>query len=105
MNKLGLIDLYHRGAIGNAKYRLIKGGFLKRNEKGFLSLTKKGGEKLLVIERNDYELIIPRTWDQKWRVLIFDIPEHRRSLRDKIRNTLRSIGFKRVQDSVWAYPP
>jgi DNA-binding transcriptional regulator PaaX len=36
--------------------------------------------------------------------LIFDIPEYRKSTRDRIRETLRIIGFVRLQDSVWAYP-
>jgi len=36
--------------------------------------------------------------------LIFDIPEYRRSLREKMRRTLTVIGFKRLQDSVWIYP-
>lgn len=37
-------------------------------------------------------------------MLIFDIPEKQRELRDKVRNTLQAIGFKCLQDSVWVYP-
>ena len=37
-------------------------------------------------------------------MLVFDIPEYRRSLREKIRLTLLNIGFVRLQDSVWIYP-
>ena len=37
-------------------------------------------------------------------MLIFDIPEKRKPLREKIRSTLLSIGFLRLQDSVWIYP-
>ena len=37
-------------------------------------------------------------------MLIFDIPEKRKSLREKVRTTLVSLGFKRLQDSVWVYP-
>ena len=46
----------------------------------------------------------PKRWDRKWRILIFDIPEYRKGLRDKIRRTLGVIGFVRLQDSVWVYP-
>ena len=67
-------------------------------------MTKKGEDKLKEYSHSDYELLIPRTWDKKWRVLIFDIPEHRRTLRNKIRNTLIGIGFLRVQYSVWIFP-
>jgi CRISPR-associated endonuclease Cas2 len=45
-----------------------------------------------------------KKWDKKWRVLIFDIPESRKSDRDKIRNSLLSIGFSKLQNSVWVYP-
>ena len=37
-------------------------------------------------------------------MLIFDIPERQRELRDKVRNTLKTIGFKQLQQSVWIYP-
>ena len=43
-------------------------------------------------------------WDGKWRVLIFDIPESLRFVRDQLRSTLVVIGFMRLQDSVWIYP-
>ena len=106
LDKMGIINLHRRQkeVINNARNILIKSGHLKKNHNGFLSLTEKGEEKLKSYELSEYKLIIPRIWDQKWRLLIFDIPEHRKSLRDKIRNTLRSIGFKRVQDSVWIFP-
>ena len=32
------------------------------------------------------------------------IPEHLRFVRDQIRATLVSVGFRRLQDSVWIYP-
>lgn len=50
------------------------------------------------------ELNKNKKWDGKWRVLIFDIPENRRFDRDNIRRALISIGFMRLQDSVWVYP-
>jgi len=44
------------------------------------------------------------TWDKKWRVVIFDVPESERHLRDVLRYNLKEIGFVMVQMSVWAYP-
>lgn len=43
-------------------------------------------------------------WDRKWRILIFDIPETRRTLRDRIRSIVSGFGFVRLQDSVWVFP-
>ena len=42
--------------------------------------------------------------DGKWRIVIFDIPEDQRRLRDNFRNLLKEFGFKKLQASVWASP-
>ncbi|KKU67192.1 MAG: Transcriptional regulator, PaaX family [Parcubacteria group bacterium GW2011_GWA2_47_16] len=86
-----------------ARDRLVVHGLLKRECK-FLSLTVKGKKKLCEWQHRDYCLPRPKKWDGKWRVLIFDIPEKRRRLRNKVRNTLRAVGFKQLQQSVWIYP-
>ena len=86
-----------------SRARLIEQGYL-RYEDGFLSLTPKGEAKLRHLEPEDSKPPIPKKWDKKWRIVIFDIQEHRKSLRDKLRNTLLLIGFKRLQHSVWIYP-
>ena len=96
---------YHlKQAINTSRRRMVEKGLLSYNKDGFLEITKKGGAKLYELERNDYKIPQPKRWDKKWRVLIFDIPEKKRLLRDKVRLTLSSIGFKRLQDSVWVYP-
>ncbi|KKU67532.1 MAG: hypothetical protein UX89_C0014G0002 [Parcubacteria group bacterium GW2011_GWA2_47_16] len=75
-----------------------------RNEKGLLRLTPKGETKLRQLKLREYKIKKPKRWDNKWRVLTFDIREERRATRDKIRRTLTVIGFIRLQDSVWVYP-
>ena len=35
---------------------------------------------------------------------MFDVPERRRAVRDKLRTAMRSLGFVRLQDSAWVYP-
>ncbi|OHA26994.1 MAG: CRISPR-associated endonuclease Cas2 [Candidatus Taylorbacteria bacterium RIFCSPHIGHO2_02_FULL_46_13] len=106
--KLGFINFkrkyQEKTLINRSRDRLIKAGLLARNEEGLLRLTPKGMAKLRQLELVDYKLPRPRRWDGKWRVLIFDIKEERKSLRDKVRRTLIALGFKRLQDSVWVYP-
>lgn len=46
----------------------------------------------------------PQTWDGQWRVLIFDIPESRRTQRDMVRHLIRQLGMRRLQKSVWVTP-
>lgn len=45
-----------------------------------------------------------KKWDKRWRIIIFDIKEERKHIRDKIRYQLERIGFYRLQNSVWVYP-
>lgn len=104
MGKLGLIpNRRQEEIIQSSRVRLVKRGLLSY-QKGKLSLTEKGECELRLMELRSYEVQKPKKWDKKWRVLIFDIPERRRSLRAQIRLILSSIGFIRLQDSVWAYP-
>jgi CRISPR-associated endonuclease Cas2 len=90
--------------INNSRTRLVENGLLEYTQKGLLKLTPKGEAKLRQLELCEYKIKKPRQWDKKWRLLIFDIKEERRPLRDKIRRTLTVIGFIRLQDSVWVYP-
>jgi len=45
-----------------------------------------------------------RKWDKRWRIVIFDIPERRKSVRTRLRRFMNEYGFVRLQDSVWIYP-
>ena len=110
-NALKMFDTFGIGRSGRkeeiiarSRKRLIQCGLLKYTPQGFLKLTEKGEAKLRQLELRDYHLMKPKKWDKKWRVLIFDIKEERKTIRDKIRRTLSAIGFIHLQDSVWVYP-
>lgn len=105
MRKSGLLlKIRQKEIINLSRYRLVQNGLLARDERGFLKLTPKGEEKLRQCELHDYKIKKPKHWDKKWRMLIFDVREERKILRDKIRRTLVAIGFQRLQYSVWVYP-
>jgi DNA-binding transcriptional regulator PaaX len=93
-----------RHSINTSRRRLIEKGLIQYTEEGKLFLTSAGQKKLYEIERLDFKMEKPKKWDGKWRVLIFDIKENKRSVRNKIRITLNFIGFVRLQNSVWVYP-
>ncbi|MCX6752700.1 MAG: CRISPR-associated endonuclease Cas2 [Candidatus Nomurabacteria bacterium] len=98
---------YRKYSFNRSLERLKKNDLIfweKINGKNLVRLTSKGEAKLRQLEINDFKIKKPRRWDQKWRLLAFDIKEERRGLRNKIRHTLRQIGFIRLQDSVWVYP-
>lgn len=109
MQSLGLLPhKRQKEVIRRAQARLVAQGLLARNARGYLRLTAKGQEELDYLERNNFEKWrqhnLPSRWDKKWRILIFDIKEERRMIRDYIRNKLESIGFRRIQDSVFVFP-
>lgn len=67
-------------------------------------VTRHGLHKALSYELNDMHLTIPKVWDKKWRVVIFDIPEKYKKLRDTFRKRLRQLGLYTLQDSVYISP-
>lgn len=89
--------------INRARDRMVRQGLLARD--GFkVRLTVKGKKMLERMHTRKTIGRSPRDWDGKWRILIFDIPEYRKGVRDKMRRMLHDIGFMRIQQSVWAYP-
>lgn len=62
-----------------------------------LRLTDKGREKAVMANL----LVEQKTWDRKYRIVIFDIPEKRRAVRDLLRIKLKGWGFVPWQRSVW----
>ena len=45
-----------------------------------------------------------RPWDGKWRMVLFDLPETERRMRDQLRLNLVGSGFGCMQRSVWITP-
>lgn len=77
---------------------------LKEREDGvYVSLTKKGEARLARYE-TEKQNSNPQQWDGKWRVVVFDIPEGRKSARNRLRAQLRNFGFQYLQNSVWVSP-
>lgn len=107
LSAFGRMGLVHpsrkRQAIKKSLTRLVERGYV-HIEAGKASLTKKGESFAATIGAGRFVPRHPRTWDGKWRVLIFDIQERRRGLRERLRRTLIGLGFIRLQDSVWVFP-
>lgn len=104
MKRIGLKPSFRqKESIEVSRERLIKKGMIELNN-GKLKITPKG--KFFLAKNTFYKNAKEKKpkWDGKWRVLVFDIPENLRFIRDLIRRTLLVIGFKKLQDSVWIYP-
>ena len=83
--------------------RLVRRGLLKF-EGSHYSMTKVGEKVWKRWQLADFKLPKPRRWDKKWRIIIFDIPERKKKIRNEIREIFKSAGLQRLQDSVWVYP-
>lgn len=69
-----------------------------------LQITPKGRKRLEKIEFDKISINRPDAWDQKWRLVFFDIPEDRRHLRVSFINKLKQLDFYQLQKSVWLHP-
>ena len=89
-----------------ALVRLEHRGLVERGDKGWnFRLTVKGknfAEKVESAEK--LRIRKPKKWDEKWRIVIFDVPEKYKSSRERFRKILQKAGFLRLQDSVWIHP-
>jgi len=78
--------------------------FEKRNGKTFIRLTDKGQKELLRYQLREKIIEKPKKWNKKWHVVIFDIKEQSRNLREGLRKELINLGFVKLQNSVWVHP-
>lgn len=74
-----------------------------KNGKVYLSLTQKGfstfSEAFLL------PLLGFRTsWNKKWKIVIFNIPESKREERERLRKLLKRSRFARISNSVYISP-
>ncbi|KKQ74644.1 MAG: Repressor in ring oxydation complex/ phenylacetic acid degradation pathway related protein (PaaX) [Berkelbacteria bacterium GW2011_GWB1_38_5] len=74
---------------------------IKKEDEFYYKITEKG-------EREFDKILKPLKetgkWDGKWRLVIFDIPEVNRDVRDRLRRALTKMGMGLLQASVWISP-
>lgn len=78
----------------------------KEQEDGLIKviLTKKGEEYALQFNIEEMKIKKPTSWDGKWRVVLYDIPEKRKRAREALRKKLKELGFYEMQKSVLVFP-
>lgn len=75
----------------------------QEGNKTIIKLTKNGQQKLLKFNVDDLQIKIPKKWDKKFRIVIFDIPERKKKARYAFRSKVKEMGFIQIQKSVWLY--
>jgi len=66
-----------------------------------VKITQKGKVRALTYQLDNMKLIKPLKWDNKWRVVIFDIPDKYKRIRDIFRMRLVQLGLYQLQESVY----
>ena len=88
-------------------YYAKKRGYINKVEKGdesYYTLTQKGKNVLYFEVLKNLQITKPEQWDQRWRIVIFDIPNQYNKARDFLRDKLKQLRFKQVQKSVFICP-
>ena len=85
--------------------QLQRAGYIRHttSKRSPYCLTAKGKTKAISLQLKSMR---PHrlAWDGKWRIVIFDVSERRRTGRDLLRRQLKLLGFIQLQSSVWVSP-
>ncbi len=116
MPGIGILTKGSWNGKGYKKYRLKQ--MLKRlnkqkivevvetKEGQVVRITENGITRALKYKLETMQIKKQKSWDKKWRIVVFDIPEEIRKIRDEFRSRLKQLGFFALQKSVFvhAYP-
>jgi len=67
-------------------------------------LTKQGKQRIIKYSLEHLSIEKPSSWDGRWRMIMYDVSDNRKKMRDLFRQTLKTLGFYQIQESVWIYP-
>lgn len=66
-------------------------------------ITQEGRRKVQGWELETLKIEKPRRWDDRWRVVAFDIAEKRKKAREAMRGMLKQLGFYQLQKSMFVH--
>ena len=69
-----------------------------------LVLSKDGKRKALRFNIDKIKIKKTKCWDNRWRVVMFDVPERLKKVRDSLRMHFTEIGMMELQKSVFVSP-
>ena len=100
---------YQKKADRQQFFKFIR--YLKK--KGYIKIESLEPNEAIILTQKGMEKVLKTTLrlkgkkrrkDGKWLMVIFDIPERKRTLRDLFRENLQILGFKYLQKSIWVCP-
>lgn len=104
LGKLGILpNKRQKEYISSSASKLARRGLLYYDGKRY-QMTSIGESLLRRWQFSDFKIQKSKKWDKKWRVMIFDIPEKKKRVRDSLTLLFRQAGIYRLQNSVWVHP-
>lgn len=95
---------YKRNNFLQTVNRSFKTGAIEKivkNDEIYLRLTSAGKKRL----HRDFPILnLTKKWDKHWLIVVFDISEKSKSVRNNFRGKLKNLGFGMLQESVWISP-
>ena len=99
---------YNEKQVRSSFFYLRKRGLIKlikRADNTYeVKISQKGRTKIIEFAVEGLRLRSSDNWDGKWRVVIFDIPEHSADARRALSRKLKALGLFQLQRSVFIYP-
>lgn len=84
------------------KQKLVE--IVAEGEQTVVKITDEGRVRALRYKLSEIQVKKQKIWDGKWRIVIFDIPEKYKKVREIFRDHLKMMEFYMLQKSVWVYP-
>ena len=77
-----------------------------KEKKGEVTITleKAGTERTLRYHMDEMTIPRPASWDHKWRLILFDIPEEHKVARNYFHDKIEALGFIQLQHSAYIHP-
>lgn len=94
-------------ALSKFLWRLRKKKIVEYRESGDnirIILTETGKKRVLSYKFDDLEIKKTKHWDQRWRLVAFDIPETKKRAREALVQKMKDLGLVQFQKSLWLYP-
>lgn len=101
-------------SLSNAKYALkrsLRGlqdaGLIEIHHSGqqdYSRITPLGKRKFHSLNLENDTAVFNPHWDGKWRIILLDLPEDRKTERESLRYLLKKAGFILLKNSVWISP-
>ena len=75
---------------------------VERDGKIYLRITSDGKKEI----KRDFPMLSlqNKKWDKRWRIVMFDVAEANKQVRERLRDKLKELGFGMLQESVFISP-